>query len=741
LGINFDWGYGAPATGLPTDGFSARWTRTLPFEQGRYRFYASVDDGLRLFVDGDLLINEWRDGSQRQVSAERWLTGGQHTLRVEYYERAGVAAARLSWERVASYPDWKGEYWPNMSLSGNPALVRNDVNIAFDWGQGSPGSAVPSDAFSARWTRQVTLEASTYRFHALVDDGVRLWVNDRLLIDAWSDHDTVELTADYSLAAGTYTLKVEYYERIGNARIQVWWEKITPSYPDWKGEYWPNRDLSGPVALVRNDRGPNGTLSLDLNWGPNAPASALPADNFSARWTRRVEFDATTYRFHAIADDGVRLWVDGVLLIDQWRDQEPREWTADRSMVAGKRTIVVEYYEHTGGARIEVWWEKIAPYYPDWKGEYWPNRDLSGHPALIRNDRGSKGNSVLEFDWGTGAPAAGIPADDFSARWTRQITFEPGIYRLQARADDGVRVYVDGRLIVDEWHSYRDQTYSVDLPLNGVHRIEVQYYERGGDARVRFSWQRIGDLPAPVPIPSVGYASSTYSVSEGASLATITVVLSHAYDRAVTVDYATVDGTASSGSDYSAVAGRLTFDPGVTSRTFAVGIIDDAQDEANETIFLVLRNPGNAMPGPIYQATLVIVDNDESLPVPQVQFGTDTYSVDEGFGIATINVVLSSPYDRQVTVSYRTGGGTADVGSDYEAAQGMLIFEPGTTDLLLLVYILDDPLDEEEETIGLQLFDARNAVLGPRAQARLVIVDNDTIIIPPPLPPSGNVPF
>jgi hypothetical protein len=281
----------------------------------------------------------------------------------------------------------------------------------------------------------------------------------------------------------------------------------------------------------------------------------------------------------------------------------------------------------------------------------------------------------------------------------------------------------------------------VDLSLNGVHQVEVRYYERGGGARIRFSWQRVGDLPTPVPVPSISYASSTYSVSESAQGATITVVLSHAYGRPVTVDYAAVDGTASSGSDYHPAAGRLTFDPGVTSRTFGVGIIEDAQDEADETVILVLRNPGNATPGPIYQATLVIVDNDESLPVPQVQFGTDAYSVDEGFGIATINVVLSRTYDRQVTVGYRTGGGTADMGSDYESIQGMLVFEPGTTELILVVHILDDQQDEEEETIGLQLFDARNAVLGARAHATLVIVDNDTIVIPPPLPPSGNVPW
>ena len=628
--------------------------------------------------------------------------------------------------------DWRGEYWPNMSLSGNPALVRNDKNIAFDWRQGSPSSAIPADTFSARWTRQVAFEAGTVRFHALVDDGVRMWVNDRLIIDAWSDHNAVELTADYVLAKGTYALKVEYYERIGNARIQVWWEKVQPSYPDWKGEYWPNRELRGPIALVRNDRAPDGTPGLDFNWGPNAPASALPADNFSVRWTRQAEFEATTYRFHALADDGVRLWVDGVLLIDQWRDQQPREWTADRAMVAGRRTIVVEYYEHTGGARIQVWWEKIALSFPDWKGEYWPNRDLNGSPVLLRNDKGPGGTLGLEFDWGTGAPAPGLPADNFSARWTRQVTFDPGIYRLQARADDGVRVYVDGRPVLDEWHDYRDQTYTVDMPMGGAHQLEVHYYERGGGARIRFSWQRIGDLPTPtpVPLPSVSLSSATYTVSEGAQSATITVVLNRAHNQPVTVDYATAGGTASSGSDYIPVSGRLTFEPGITSRTFAVSIIDDTEDEADETVVLALSNPGNATLGATYLATLIIVDNDEPLPVPYVQFGADTYSVDEGAEVATIAVLLSSAYDRPVTVSYRAAGGTADVGSDYETVLGTLTFQPGVTEQTFIVRIINDQQDEEDETIVLRLTDATNAVMGEPSQAILVIVDDDTVAPP-----------
>jgi len=487
--IDFDWGAAAPASGLPADNFSVRWTRSLAFEEGQYRFRATADDGIRLYVDGTLVIDEWRDGGRRERTADRKLSAGTHTLRVEYYERGGMATAQVRWERMATDapddPVWKGEYWANLNLSGSPALVRNEATLAFDWGQGSPGNAIPSDNFSARWTRRMSFEAGTYRFHALVDDGIRLWIDSRLVMDAWSDHDSTKQTVDYTLARGSYTLKVEYYERIGNARIWVWWEKITdPAYSDWKGEYWNNRDLSGEPIVARNDQ------AIDFSWGSGSPSSVLPVDDFSARWTRRRNYDAGTYRFYALADDGIRMWVDGWLIIDAWRDQMPTEYVKEVTLTQGAHTLQVEYYEHTGGARVRVWTEKmVSPSYPNWKGEYWPNRTLSGSSVLVRNDQN------IDFDWKDGSPALGIPNDGFSARWHRVVTLSPGRYRFYAYADDGIRARVNGQLILDEWHaSGGNEVYSADLSLSGTYNLDVEYYEQGGNARVRFWWQRIGDL-------------------------------------------------------------------------------------------------------------------------------------------------------------------------------------------------------------------------------------------------------
>ncbi len=383
---------------------------------------------------------------------------------------------------------WRGEYFANISLAGPPAFVRNDAEIRFNWGRGAPAPNFPADNFSVRWTRTLAFEAGLYRFRAVVDDGVRIYVDNTLVLDAWQDGARREVTADYKIAAGSHILRVEYYERGSDAVIQVWWEKLT-AYPDWKGEYWSNRTLSGNPVLVRNDE------NISYDWRAGSPAPGIPADGFSARWTRMYPFEGATYRFRIIVDDGARMWVDDQLIIDSWHDGSTREITVDYALVQGTHSLRVEYYENTGDARIRVWWEKItSPSYPDWKGEYWPNPNLSGNPVLVRNDR------ALNFDWGTGSPAWGLPADNFSARWTRQVTFEPARYRLYAQADDGVRIYVGGTRVLDEWHpSDGSRIYSVDLLLTGAQPLTVEYYEATGRALLKVWWQRIGDWPTPTP--------------------------------------------------------------------------------------------------------------------------------------------------------------------------------------------------------------------------------------------------
>jgi hypothetical protein len=127
---------------------------------------------------------------------------------------------------------WRGEYFNNATLSGEPVLVREDSDIDFEWGLGSPYFVlVDSDRFSVRWTRTLDFRAGTYRFTMTVDDGGRLWFDGHLLIDAWRDQPPTTYTEDIYLDAGATAIEMQYYENAGGATAQLSWILIDVREP------------------------------------------------------------------------------------------------------------------------------------------------------------------------------------------------------------------------------------------------------------------------------------------------------------------------------------------------------------------------------------------------------------------------------------------------------------------------------------------------------------------------------
>lgn len=252
---------------------------------------------------------------------------------------------------------WQGEYYNNTTFSGNPVLVRQDPVIDFQWQGGAAADGLGADNFAVRWTGAWPFEAGVYRFYTQVDDGVRLAIDEHWIIDRWHESTGALYTADAYLSAGSHAVKVEYFEARSNAVAKVWWEYRGPdakqTYADWKGEYYSNMTLSGTPFLVINER------TLDFNWGQGAPATGMAKDNFSARWTRTANLEAGVYRLYAQADDGVRLWMDDVLLMDHWQETSVQTYSVERYLPKANHTIRVEYYEQTGQAVIQVWWEQL----------------------------------------------------------------------------------------------------------------------------------------------------------------------------------------------------------------------------------------------------------------------------------------------------------------------------------------------------------------------------------------------
>ena len=544
--VNNNWDSGGPGGGIGNDNFSVRWSgRVLPRYSETYTFSTISDDGVRLWVNGQLLIDNWTDHPATENTGTITLQAGvKYDIKLEYYERSGGAVAQLLWTSTSQAREiiptsqlfangFNAEYYNSRDFSG-AAIQQLDPTINFDWGNASPMSAISADGFTVRWTGRIQPRYSeTYTFYTHSDDGVRLWVNGQLIIDNWTDHGVTENAGTISLQAGQkYDLKMEYYENTGAAVAKLFWssasqaKEIVPSsqvFPDGGGligEYFNTIDLSGPV-LIRTD------ASINFDWAYGSPDASLNADYFSVRWVGKVMPKySETYTFYTQSDDGVRLWVNGQLIIDNWTLHGSTENAGNITLQAGQKyDIQMEYYENWGAATAKLSWssarqaKEIVPesqLFPSGTGlnvQYFNNMALS-NASLERID------PTVNFDWGTGSPAAAISADNISARWSGKVQpLYSENYAFSTITDDGVRLWVNGQLVIDDWtlHGPTERTGNITLQAGQKYDIKMEWFENSGGAVAKLSWQSASQAKGIIPQSQL-YAVSSNTTSAATAL-------------------------------------------------------------------------------------------------------------------------------------------------------------------------------------------------------------------------------
>ena len=228
-------------------------------------------------------------------------------------------------------------------------------------------------------------------------------------------------------------------------------------------------------------------------------------------------------------------------------------------------------------------------------------------------------------------------------------------------------------------------------------------------------------------LPIISLAPMYPSITEGnagTSNLTMTATLSAASSSAVTVNYASKDGSATAGSDYVAVNGILTFAPGETSKTFDIAVNGDTVYESNESFYVDLFSASGAVfdnHGSSASTTATIMDDDVS-PLPVISLSPSNPNITEGnagTSNLTLTATLSAAASSAVTVNYATydskNGATA--GSDYVAANGVLTFAPGETSKTFDIAVKGDTVYESDENFYVDLFSASGAVFANHASS------------------------
>jgi hypothetical protein len=212
--------------------------------------------------------------------------------------------------------------------------------------------------------------------------------------------------------------------------------------------------------------------------------------------------------------------------------------------------------------------------------------------------------------------------------------------------------------------------------------------------------------------------------NSGQSPATINVVLSNQSLQTVTVNWATVDGSATAGVDYVASSGVVTFVPGDTSEPIVIPIIGDTLAEANEHFTVVLSSPTNATIAAAPGGDITIVDDDP----PEVSIAPAATITEGNAGTTNIAVAvtLSQTHTESVWVTYKTSDGTAIAGSDYVNTTGTLQFYPGTKTQNIYIPVNGDTIGEATEYFYVDISNPVNATLTAATRATMTIVDDDS---------------
>jgi hypothetical protein len=527
--INHSWGTGAPIAGVPADNFSAKWTRTwLVQTPGTYNFTVKSDDGVRLYVDNVLKIDHWVAHTLATDQINIYLDWGDHTLRMEYYDKVGAATAILNITPVNKPPVVK-------AIPGQ-AIYQTQTFNTIDLSQ----YVTDPDGDAIDWTATGNKNvAVTINGSMATLDYPYTWVGSEVI--------TFKATDKFGATAS----------KAATFRVSA---PVTCPAGQYKAQYFNNMNFTGLPAITRCEGIPQ------YEWNGDSPLPGINADNFSVRWTGTINFaQAGQYRFTTSSDDGIRLYVDGVAVINNWTDHAWTDNTGSKKLVAGNHTIRMDYYENGGGAiaklsiagpghapvinpipvqvksRGDYFFNINLPYFLsdsdaddhhdwdilshgtmisgyingdqleiytpyNWIGidyitvkvtdsyglsstmkitftssdpgncipgtdkfcvDYYANTNLAGAAVFTTTE------PVISHNWGVGSPNANVPKDYFSARWQTNRKFTAGVHKFTTNTDNGVRLYVDGQLIIDNWISHTLKSASASMYLDaGYHLVQ-----------------------------------------------------------------------------------------------------------------------------------------------------------------------------------------------------------------------------------------------------------------------------
>jgi hypothetical protein len=500
---DFNWSTNAPLAGVEPDEFGLRWEGELQAQYSEeYTLWTKTDDGVRVWLDGRLILENWNDHAALELAARVPLVAGQrYLLRVDYFENRGNAQARLAWS--------------------SPSTLKTTVPTSQLYSE--PGD-LDADGLPDLWERAFGLNPMVAAEAGLDGDGdgltnleeyrrgtdpTRLDTDGDGLPDGWQTRDVgaVGLAGSAQYSQGEFTLAgsgADIWEtadefRFVSQRREGDWEIVARVESLSETHAWAKAGL-----MIRASQAADAAHAMlvltpgngvSLQWRTNTGGhgtSFTPQDGLTAPGWLRLARQGNRFSGYYSTNGVSWEWV-----ATSMADLGPAVWVG----------LVVSAHDDTRLASARFSAVQVAPTPAQGvvvpgrgsglTGRYYANRHLAGEP-LVRLD------PVVNFDWGLNAPANCLGEDNFSVRWVGEL--EPlftEAHTFHVATDDGVRLWLNEQLLIDDWYDRSVSASTVTVPLVAGQRyfLSLEAYERYGDAVAQLGWSS-PRLHAVQPIPA-----------------------------------------------------------------------------------------------------------------------------------------------------------------------------------------------------------------------------------------------
>eukprot|EP00928_Gymnodinium_smaydae_P024629 TRINITY_DN19873_c0_g2_i1.p1 TRINITY_DN19873_c0_g2~~TRINITY_DN19873_c0_g2_i1.p1 ORF type:complete len:479 (+),score=59.34 TRINITY_DN19873_c0_g2_i1:41-1477(+) len=381
--LDFAWGSKGPSElskAHDVESFSFRAVGLARFSEGMCAFSAEYADGIRVVLDGNVIIESWTKCCDDAATRLLPVTAGDHALVVEYRSRLSNSKASIKWRCISSDAQenarnrncgdnmYRVEMFATDDLASKSLVAAQCVReVRYDWGPRMPMDLKPlgkDDHFSMRATKVLKLpSASRCTFTVDFDDGARVFVDERQVLDRWKRCCGMASSETILLAAGEHVLVAEFHEAAGNAKAKFDHACVAEddvsraaalrcSQNMFAINFFANENLD-EIGLL----GARCSQEVAFNWLQRAPQELRSRHNqISMRAFGNISFQEGWCVFSAQYGSGARVKVDGRKIIDEW-SSGPDQWDSDQVYVTeGNHAIVAEFHDHEGSSPAVLQW-------------------------------------------------------------------------------------------------------------------------------------------------------------------------------------------------------------------------------------------------------------------------------------------------------------------------------------------------------------------------------------------------